>query len=222
MWLYAPTDTPGHLASRTGAVSANRSPWQRAVPNTTATTTTVLVPCLLVKNILLDHESPDCFLRRWETQSCFTICLTWEMSIPEATTRKIFLQTLGQNTQDLTWPFYSPQALSELQRAPGGSLIHFSMLGEMHWLIWLWIKGISVPPFRKKIHHGNSSQEAKPNRILLLINQLFLTLQHLPEVKMCLALTNLDEVGEAGAGWGPETSVLLCRSVSNLTTSTLL
>lgn len=80
-----------------------------------------------------------------------------------------------------------------------------------------------MPPLRKKIHHGNSSQEAKPNRILfLLINQLFLTLQHPPEVKMCLALTNLDEVGEAGAGWGPETSVLLCRSVSNLTTSTLL
>lgn len=77
MWLYAPTDTPGHLASRAGALSANRSPWQRPVPNTTATTTTVLVLRLLFKNILLDHESSDCSLRSWETQRyCMIFFLT--------------------------------------------------------------------------------------------------------------------------------------------------
>lgn len=77
MWLCAPTETPGHLTSRAGALSANGSPWQRPVPNTTATTTTAaLVPCLLVKNILLDHESPDGILRRWETQSYCMIVLT--------------------------------------------------------------------------------------------------------------------------------------------------
>lgn len=182
MWLYAPIDTPGHLASRAGAFSANRSPWQRPVPNTTATTT-ALVPCLLVKTILLDHESPDCFLRRWETELLHDL-----------------FNMRKEHFRSNYWKNLSPDFRTKLTR-PDITLLLLQ----------------STVPFRA------TESIWRPNKSLfILINQLFLTLQRPPEVKKCPALTDLDEVGEAETGWGTDTRVLLCSSVSNLIASTLL